>query len=50
LGRKHGLVAKNEKEQLRIDLIEAEAMDMRNKWVMLIYGKADFVSYFFSYN
>ena len=45
LGRKHDLIAKNSAEQLRIELIEAEAMDMRTKWAMLIYGKTDFVRY-----
>jgi len=48
LGRKHGLVPKNEEEHRRIDLIEAEAMDIRNNWVTLCYGsssKVDFVSF-----
>ena len=37
LGRKHGLAGKNEAEQIRVDLIEAEAFDMRTKWVTLCY-------------
>lgn len=43
LGRKHGLDARNEAEHIRIDLVEAEALDMRSRWVALCYG-ADFVS------
>ena len=43
LGRKHGLVAKNEAEQIRVDLMEAEALDIRSGWVALCYG-SDFVS------
>lgn len=43
LGRKHGLVGKSDSEHNRIDLIEAEAMDMRTRWVTLCYGP-DFVS------
>ena len=47
LGRKHNLVPKNEEEHRRIDLIEAEAMDIRSKWVGLVYSSsADFVSFF----
>lgn len=41
LGRKHGLDARNEAEHIRIDLVEAEALDMRSRWVALCYG-ADF--------
>ncbi len=45
LGRKHNLVPKNEEEHRRIDLIEAEAMDMRTKWVAHCYSSSvDFVS------
>ena len=43
LGRKHNMAAKNEEEQIRMDLIEAEAIDMRTKWSTLCYI-ADFVS------
>jgi glutathione S-transferase len=43
LGRKHNLVAKTEEEQIRVDLIEAEAIDMRIRWSTLCYN-ADFVS------
>jgi glutathione S-transferase len=46
LGRKHGLIAKNEVEQIRVDLIEAEALDMRSRWVALCYGP-NFVSKIF---
>ena len=44
LGRKHGLAPKNETEQMRVDLIEAEAMDIRSKWSATCYN-ANFVSY-----
>ena len=44
LGRKHGLAAKTEAEQIRVDLIEAEAVDMRMRWSQLCYN-ADFVHY-----
>jgi hypothetical protein len=37
------MAAKNEEEQIRMDLIEAEAIDMRTKWSTLCYI-ADFVS------
>lgn len=43
LGRKHGLAPKNEEEQRRVDLIEAEAMDMRANWSKTCYSP-DFVS------
>ena len=43
LGRKHGLVPLNEAERIRIDLIEAEALDMRQRWVSICYGKEIFV-------
>lgn len=49
LGRKHDLAAKNESEQIRIDLVEAEALDMRSRWVALCYG-SDFVSTFFTFS
>ena len=38
LGRKHNMKANNEKEQIRLDLIEAEAEDMRSKWADLVYS------------
>jgi len=41
LGRKHGMAPKNEAEQIRVDLIEAEAMDIRFKWSATCYN-ADF--------
>jgi len=41
LGRKHGLAAKNDKEQLRIDLIEAEAQDIRSSWADVMYYSGD---------
>lgn len=44
LGRKHGLAPKTEKEQIRIDLMEAEALDMRSRWVQLCIFTPDFVS------
>jgi hypothetical protein len=37
------MAAKNEVEQIRMDLIEAEAIDMRTNWSTLCYI-ADFVS------
>jgi hypothetical protein len=37
------MAAKTEEEQIRVDLIEAEAIDMRTKWGTLCYD-ADFVS------
>ena len=43
LGRKYGLVGKNEAQQLRIDLIEAEAMDLRTRWAVLLYVANDYV-------
>ena len=43
LGRKHNLKANNEAEQIRLDLIEAEALDMRSKWIALVYSP-EFVS------
>ena len=43
LARKHGLVARNESEQIRVDYTEAEAQDMRMAWAYLCYGP-DFVS------
>lgn len=43
LGRKHGLVPGNEQEQIRVDLIEAEAFDQRMRWVQLCYHSEDFV-------
>lgn len=46
LGRKHGLAPKTEDEHIRVDLTEAEAIDMRTKWSTLCYN-ADFVSYTF---
>ena len=45
LGRKHNLVPRNEAERIRVDLIEAEAMDMRNNWVNLCYMSQDFVRF-----
>ena len=44
MGRKHQLAPISEAEEIRVDLIEAEAADMRMNWVMLVY--AEFVSYF----
>lgn len=44
LGRKHGLAPVNEAQQIRVDLIEAEAMDMRTKWTYMCYYTPDFVS------
>lgn len=41
LGRKHGLAPKTEAEHIRMDLTEAEAIDMRTKWSTLCYN-ADF--------
>nr|CAH0103004.1 unnamed protein product [Daphnia galeata] len=41
LGRKHNLAPKTEEEHIRVDLIEAEAEDMRTKWSTLCYH-ADF--------
>ena len=41
LGRKHGLAPRNEAERIRVDLAEAEALDLRTKWVAQCYG--DFV-------
>ena len=38
LGRKHNMKANNDAEQIRLDLIEAEAVDMRMKWSMLVYS------------
>ena len=38
LGRKHNMKANNEKEQIRLDLIEAEAEDMRSNWADLVYS------------
>ena len=46
LGRKHDLVAQTESEQIRIDLMEAEANDLRYQWVCLCY-LMDFVSIIF---
>ena len=43
LGRKHNLAPKTEEEHIRVDLAEAEAIDMRTKWSTLCYN-ADFVS------
>jgi len=43
LGRKHNLKANNEAEQIRLDLIEAEAEDMRSKLCDLFYS-SEFVS------
>jgi glutathione S-transferase len=37
------MAAKTEEEQIRVDLIEAEAEDMRTKWSTLCYHD-DFVS------
>ena len=33
LGRKHGLAPRNEADTIRVELIEAESMDLRQKWV-----------------
>ena len=49
LGRKHNMAAKTEEEQIRVDLIEAEAEDMRTKWSTLCYHD-DFVSNFNIFN
>nr|QST14957.1 GSTmu3bc1 protein [Diaphanosoma celebensis] len=38
LGRKHGLAPKKETEQIRVDLTEAEAMDVRSKWAVTLYS------------
>lgn len=38
LGRKHNLAPRNEEEEIRVDLIEAEAMDLRTRWGFLCYG------------
>jgi len=38
LGRKHGLAPKTEQEQTRVDLIEAEAMDIRTNWSKTMYS------------
>jgi len=38
LGRKHNMKANNEKEQIRLELIEAEAVNMRSKWSTLVYS------------
>lgn len=43
LGRKHGLSGSTEEEVCRVDLIEAEAMDIRTKWSQTVYS-TDFVS------
>ena len=37
------MAPKSEEEQIRVDLMEAEAIDMRTKWSTLCYN-ADFVS------
>ncbi|KAL7647620.1 UNVERIFIED_CONTAM: hypothetical protein RMT77_001220 [Armadillidium vulgare] len=43
LGRKHDLVGKNEAENIRVDMTEHEAADMRLEWMNLIYkSKEDF--------
>ena len=44
LGRKHKLDPQSEEERKRVDLIEAEAEDMRVNWVNLCYYATDFVS------
>ena len=49
LGRKHNLAPLSEEEHIRVDLIEAEAMDMRTNWSRLCYYETDFVKYFFKY-
>ena len=44
MGRKHNLAPKTEAEEIRVDLIETEANDMRDNWVNLCYYSKDFVS------
>ena len=48
LGRKHGLAPVTDAEQIRVDLIEAEAMDVRSGWSKLCYSP-DFVRISFHY-
>jgi glutathione S-transferase len=43
------MAAKTEEEQIRVDLMEAEAEDMRTKWATLCYHD-DFVSNFNIFN
>ena len=43
LARKHGLSGVTDDEKIRLDLIEAEANDLRYKWVVLCY-LSDYVS------
>jgi len=45
LGRKHNLAPLTEQEHIRIDLIEAEAIDIRTKWSHFCYYETDIVSY-----
>jgi len=41
LSRKHSMKAKTmKKKQIQLDLIKAEAVDMRPKWSTLVYSPA----------
>uniref|UniRef100_A0A673N1G5 glutathione transferase n=1 Tax=Sinocyclocheilus rhinocerous TaxID=307959 RepID=A0A673N1G5_9TELE len=42
IARKHNLCGETEEEQVRVDILENQAMDFRNGFVQLCYG--DFVS------
>ena len=42
LGRKHGLAPSTEEERTRVDLAEAEALDIRTNWASTCYSP-DFV-------
>ncbi|KAB7505583.1 hypothetical protein Anas_00267 [Armadillidium nasatum] len=43
LGRKHDLVGKTDAENIRVDMTEHEAADMRLEWMNLVYrSKEDF--------
>merc|ERR1719259_253989 len=39
IARKHGLAAKSDGEQTRLDLLTEQCMDFRNGWVTLVYGR-----------
>jgi len=42
LGRKYGLVPSDEKNLIRVDMIEREAHDVQQKYGSLVYGSKDF--------
>ena len=43
MGRKHNLAPLSEEEHIRVDLIEAEAMDMRTNWSHFCYHETEIV-------